>query len=199
MRGKTVGVVGTGKIGAIVAQIVHGFGCDILAYDLAEHLGCVALGPSGQAWSIDRLLADRRGRPPAEPSVRARLALALLQVHAVAIAAAGLASQLKGDVWWDGTAAWCLAARTDSRLVDLTAAYAGSEYLMNLVTHAITGFEAVFAAGLWFAATQVPLARAGLVAWPLIGLIAGEPLWGFAMAIFCVPLAGRGLFTARAA
>jgi D-lactate dehydrogenase len=44
MRGKTVGVVGTGKIGAIVAQIVHGFGCDILAYDLAEHPGCVALG-----------------------------------------------------------------------------------------------------------------------------------------------------------
>jgi hypothetical protein len=166
---------------------------------LAVLLWCVALGPSGQAWSVDRLLADRWAKPPALPTVRARLALALLQVHAVAIAVAGLLSQLKGDVWWDGTAAWWLAGRADSRLVDLTAAFTGSEYLMNLVTHAITGFEAVFAVGLWFASTQVPLARAGLLAWPLIGLLAGEPLWGFAMAIFCVPLAGRGVFTARAA
>lgn len=166
---------------------------------LAVLLWCVALGPSGQVWSVDRLLADRLGHGPAQPTVRACLAVGLLQVHAAAIAAAGLLSQLKGDVWWDGTAAWWLAGRADSRLVDLTAAFTGSEYLMNLVTHAITGFEAVFAAGLWFTATQTPLARAGLVAWPLIGLVAGEPLWGFAMGIFCVPLAGRGLFTARAA
>jgi hypothetical protein len=27
------------------------------------------------------------------------------------------------------------------------------------------------------------------VAWPVIGLLAGEPLWGLAMAIFTVPLA----------
>ncbi len=32
--GKTVGVVGTGRIGAIVARIVHGFGCRVLAYDV---------------------------------------------------------------------------------------------------------------------------------------------------------------------
>jgi D-lactate dehydrogenase len=55
MRGKTVGVVGTGKIGAIVAQIVHGFGCEILAYDLAEHPGCVALG--ARYVPLDALLA----------------------------------------------------------------------------------------------------------------------------------------------
>ncbi|MGB0523238.1 MAG: 2-hydroxyacid dehydrogenase [Flammeovirgaceae bacterium] len=36
MNGKTVGVVGTGKIGAVVAKILHGFGCNILAYDLVE-------------------------------------------------------------------------------------------------------------------------------------------------------------------
>ncbi|MFW6145900.1 MAG: 2-hydroxyacid dehydrogenase [Planctomycetota bacterium] len=33
MAGKTVGVIGTGRIGAIVARILHGFGCRILAYD----------------------------------------------------------------------------------------------------------------------------------------------------------------------
>jgi hypothetical protein len=119
------------------------------------------------------------------------VSLGLVQVHAAAIAIAGLVAQLKGDVWWDGTAAWWLAARPESRLVDLTGPLVRSEYLTNLITHAITGFEAVFAAGLWFGATQVPLARAGLVAWPLVGVLAGEPLWGLALAIFCVPLALR--------
>jgi D-lactate dehydrogenase len=33
LHSKTVGVLGTGKIGAIVAQIMHGFGCRILAFD----------------------------------------------------------------------------------------------------------------------------------------------------------------------
>ncbi|MEQ1875820.1 MAG: 2-hydroxyacid dehydrogenase [Bdellovibrionia bacterium] len=39
-NGKTVGVVGTGKIGGVVAMIMHGFGCKILAYDVVpnEHL-----------------------------------------------------------------------------------------------------------------------------------------------------------------
>jgi D-lactate dehydrogenase len=33
MHGKTVGIVGFGKIGKVVASIVHGFGCRIIAYD----------------------------------------------------------------------------------------------------------------------------------------------------------------------
>lgn len=37
MNGKTVGVIGTGKIGQILIKILHGFGCRILAMDLEEH------------------------------------------------------------------------------------------------------------------------------------------------------------------
>lgn len=33
LHGQTVGIIGTGQIGQVVAQIVHGFGCKILAYD----------------------------------------------------------------------------------------------------------------------------------------------------------------------
>jgi D-lactate dehydrogenase len=33
MHGKTVGIIGTGNIGAVVAKILHGFGCRILAVD----------------------------------------------------------------------------------------------------------------------------------------------------------------------
>ena len=35
--GKTVGVIGTGKIGATFCEIMLGFGCKVLAYDLAEN------------------------------------------------------------------------------------------------------------------------------------------------------------------
>ena len=34
LNGKTVGVIGTGKIGGVLIKILHGFGCKILAYDV---------------------------------------------------------------------------------------------------------------------------------------------------------------------
>ncbi len=34
LHGRTVGVVGTGRIGAIFARIMRGFGCPVLAYDI---------------------------------------------------------------------------------------------------------------------------------------------------------------------
>ena len=37
MHGKTAGIIGTGKIGAIVARILHGFGCRLLASDTHEN------------------------------------------------------------------------------------------------------------------------------------------------------------------
>ena len=36
LNGKTVGVIGTGKIGQVLIKILHGFGCKIFAYDLKE-------------------------------------------------------------------------------------------------------------------------------------------------------------------
>jgi D-lactate dehydrogenase len=33
LQGKTVGIIGTGKIGIALARILHGFGCRLLAYD----------------------------------------------------------------------------------------------------------------------------------------------------------------------
>lgn len=44
LHGRTVGIVGAGKIGAIVAKIMRGFGCDVAAYDLQANPECKALG-----------------------------------------------------------------------------------------------------------------------------------------------------------
>jgi D-lactate dehydrogenase len=44
LRGKTVGAVGTGQIGARFAQIMVGFGCEVLASDPFPDEGCRAAG-----------------------------------------------------------------------------------------------------------------------------------------------------------
>ncbi|MCK9274855.1 MAG: 2-hydroxyacid dehydrogenase [Syntrophales bacterium] len=42
--GKTVGIVGTGRIGSIFAKIMYGFGCNLLGFDKYENPECIDLG-----------------------------------------------------------------------------------------------------------------------------------------------------------
>ena len=44
LRGRTVGIVGTGRIGATLARIMTGFGCTILAFDPKCNPDCEAIG-----------------------------------------------------------------------------------------------------------------------------------------------------------
>lgn len=46
LHGKTIGIVGTGKIGQCFAQIMKGFGCRLLAYDVYPNQTCLDLGVS---------------------------------------------------------------------------------------------------------------------------------------------------------
>lgn len=55
LHGKTVGVVGTGKIGLIFAQIMRGFGCTVVGHDPYPATAFEALG--GRYLPIDQLLA----------------------------------------------------------------------------------------------------------------------------------------------
>lgn len=41
LRGKTVGVVGAGRIGAVMLRIMHGFGCTLLAHDVRVDVALV--------------------------------------------------------------------------------------------------------------------------------------------------------------
>lgn len=54
--GKTVGVVGTGQIGATFAKIMNGFGCQILAYDPYPNPQVEALG--ARYLNLPQLLAE---------------------------------------------------------------------------------------------------------------------------------------------
>lgn len=54
--GKTVGVIGTGQIGATFARIMAGFGCKLLAYDPYPNAQVEALG--ARYLSLDQLLSE---------------------------------------------------------------------------------------------------------------------------------------------
>lgn len=56
LHGRTAGVIGTGKIGALVANILRGFGCRVLATDQIVNSTCVAAGVEYVA--LDELLAE---------------------------------------------------------------------------------------------------------------------------------------------
>ncbi|GEL44176.1 lactate dehydrogenase [Methylorubrum extorquens] len=56
LKGRTVGIVGTGKIGRAVARILAGFGCRVLAYDPMPSAELAGFG--AEAVGLGRLLAE---------------------------------------------------------------------------------------------------------------------------------------------
>jgi D-lactate dehydrogenase len=56
LHGSTVGIVGTGKIGATVARVLSGFGVTLLAFDVQRNPDCEALGV--RYVGIDQLLRE---------------------------------------------------------------------------------------------------------------------------------------------
>ena len=58
LHGKTVGVVGTGKIGEVVVRLLIGFGCRVLAYDPHPSPAVVGLGATYA--TLETLLAESR-------------------------------------------------------------------------------------------------------------------------------------------
>jgi D-lactate dehydrogenase len=58
LYGKTVGIVGTGEIGKVVARILCGFGCKVIATDPKPNDDCLTLGVRYVTW--EELCAESR-------------------------------------------------------------------------------------------------------------------------------------------
>lgn len=56
LHGLTAGIVGTGKIGSVVARILNGFGCRLLAHDRQENPECLDIGV--RYVDLDTLLSE---------------------------------------------------------------------------------------------------------------------------------------------
>src|SRR5688572_18006788 len=60
LHGRTVGIIGTGKIGTLVARILRGFGCRLLAFDMKPNEECrgmdVAYVTLDELWSASDII-----------------------------------------------------------------------------------------------------------------------------------------------
>ena len=143
----------------------------------------LVVGPSGRTLSLDAL---RRGAgqggwsAAAPPSVRAAIALRLIQVHLCVIYFFSGCGKLLGVSWWEGTALWGAVANGQYRTLDLTW-LAWHPLVTNALTLGTLFWEATYPALVWPRLTR-PLCLAMAVAVHLgIGLALGMMEFGLAM------------------
>ena len=140
----------------------------------------LVIGPAGAAWSLDRWLM-----PPAAgdaPSVRAGIALRLLQVQLCVVYFFSGCGKLLGASWWEGTALWGAAANGQYRTLDLTW-LARHPLATNAITLATLFWEVAYPALVWPRLTR-PLVLAMAAAVHLgIGLAMGMMEFGLAMLV----------------
>ena len=156
------------------------FGLDQINALLAMYL---VVAPSGARYSLDRLLATRRGdAKPVAPSVSANIATRLTQLHmAIIYFFAGL-SKVPGLPWQDGTALWYAFGNLEYQSLDMTW-MAHHELFVNILTHLTVLWELTYAALVWPRWTR-PLVIALAVPLHLgIALCMGMITFGLAMLI----------------
>jgi len=141
----------------------------------------LVVGPSGSRLSLDeKILGAGQGRGAA--SVRANVALRLLQVHLCVVYFFSGAGKLFGASWWEGTALWGAAANLQYQTLDLTG-LARHPLVVNAITLATLFWEVAYAALIWPRLTR-PVFLAMAVAVHLgIGLAMGMMEFGLAMIV----------------
>ena len=164
-----------GLISAVNRAPLNVFGLDDT---LGMLLIAVAVGPAGAVLSIDRLLAPDHAAE--RPSVRANLALRLIQVHLCVVYLFSGCGKLLGASWWEGTALWGAAANVQYRTLDLTG-LASHPWIVNALTLGTLWWEIAYPALVWprltrrlFLAMAVPVHLG-------IGLAMGMMEFGLAM------------------
>ncbi|MBR0672885.1 2-hydroxyacid dehydrogenase [Neoroseomonas soli] len=184
LHGKTVGVLGTGKIGAIVARILAaGFGCRVLAHDVHPDPGLQAIGvtymePRAIAAQADILTLHCPLTPETRHVVRAEtLALAHPGLVLVNTSRGGLidteaAIEALKSGQLGGLAIDVYEQEADLFFEDLSNEILADDVIARLLTFPnvlVTGHQAFFTAEALGAIAEVTLANATRVA-------AGEPL-----------------------
>jgi len=140
----------------------------------------LAVGPSGARLSLDAKLLGGEGR--GAPSVRANLALRLLQVHLCVVYFFSGCGKLFGASWWEGTAIWGAVANIQYRTIDLTW-LARHPLVVNAITLVTLFWEVAYPALVWPRLTR-PVFLALAVAVHLgIGLAMGMMEFGLAMIV----------------
>ena len=121
------------------------FGLDQINVLLAMYL---TISPCGARYSVDRILARRKGAGPVPPMVSANVAIRLIQLHLCVIYLFAGFGKLLGSSWWDGTAIWLSLANLEYQSIDMTW-LCKFPSLLNLMTHVSLAWEVTYIALIW--------------------------------------------------
>ena len=142
----------------------------------------LCVGPSGAAFSFDRLWKRRIGHQRQvhrSGTVDRREHCAAIDSDSSVLVHFGMAiGQLRDDSWWMGRAMWGFIGKPTSAYVDMTW-LADHLYLLNLWTYGVVAFELAFALLIWNRLARPILMAAALVVWTSVGLVSG--MLGFAL------------------
>ncbi len=151
------------------------FGLDQINIMLALYL---AIGPSGAAFSVDRWLRERRGRPAPAASMGANLALRLIQFHMCVIYFFAGISKLQGPSWWSGEAMWLAFANREYQTLDMTW-LAWHPWLVNSMSLVTLCWEISFCVLVWRPLWRPIVLFGAVVLHVGIGVCLG--MWTFAL------------------
>lgn len=163
-------------------QIGALYGLDQINAYLALYL---AIGPSGEVWSLDRWLAQRKSArplPPPTASSGATLALRLMQVHLCVIYLFGGIGKSRGEFWWDGSAVWWAIASLEYQSLDLTW-MVHYRWLIALLTHVTVFWEMFYCFFVWNRLTRPICLALAVGVHGGIAIALGMPTFGLAMII----------------
>jgi hypothetical protein len=164
-----------GLVSAVNRSPLNVFGFDDV---LGLLLIPLAIGPAGATLSVDRLLAP--DALATRPSVRANVALRLLQVQLCVVYLFSGCGKLLGASWWEGTALWGAAANVQYRTLDLRW-LAWHPLLTNALTLATLWWEVCYAAIVWPRLTRRLVVAMAVPVHLGIGLTMGMMEFGLAM------------------
>jgi hypothetical protein len=144
---------------------------------LAFVLFYLCLGPAGAACSLDRWRAARRDSPqaPTAPlaSSWATVSLRLIQVHLTVVYAMMAVGKVGGNFWWSGMAMWYLIARTEQRMVDLTALHS-LPLLVHAWSYAVMFWQVAFPILVWNRLARPLLLGINALMWALMAPVIGN-------------------------
>ena len=140
-------------------------------------LAYLCLAPVGSYWSLD---AWRAGNPTRPPSWTTNVAVRLIQVHLAGLSVMVGLNMLAAETWWGGEALWWLLARSESRLVDLTA-WIPNMMVINAWTHVTVAYLLVFGVLIWNRLARPILLILGVPIWFGLALASGQVAWCVAM------------------
>ncbi len=155
------------------------FGLDQINAFLALYL---ALGPSGEYFSVDRWLKNRAGQSAVIPGVMTTISTRLIQIHMCVVYFFAGTGKLLGETWWDGTAIWGAIANLEYQTLDLTG-LASHMGIVNIITYTTLFWEVSYPFLIWPRLTRPLWILMAFLVHLGIGITMGMMTFGIVMVI----------------